>query len=480
MPGIKSVYTARTADVCVKYADDHEWCQLELWLPTSSALAVIADFRGGGGISQPAIWDHGWFPSEEAADKAYIDQLMDAGIAYARVEYPNFPHADVNSRHWPNVRSPHSWRIARKAIQFMQTNALNGKITGTRSRTLPQNYTGYVASGTSMGAYIAAQIALASDGMSAYEDTLSLSLGDKTMRASGRVKGAICTDLPGVFTIYDDSISGDGIQFFGASENFTPDIVNANTTAAAQNDIVQKWNRWSNIPKEAKESIGLVGHINANSSENRHIGLFLNGPVSAEEGSYLTSGLTIIATGYSVVGSLSAASSITTPVAGKGGTVKLAVEQNSTLYVYVEPNSATNSGMPDSSVTDDWTGALTVKDASGVTVATVTSGAYIASGSDVYKTFLTRSSAVSTAISSDLDSFSSLQTAHPITSAAIIKYYRDLVFARNGQTSLDRFYGGSHYPAQISGDTSGFNFDASLVYGDEVMDWIRTDLGIDV
>lgn len=480
MPGIKSVYNSRTADFSARYSDAHPWCRLDIWRPSGSAVGVEVNFRGGGGISQPALHSRYYEQAVEEIDKDYVDAMLTAGFAYVRVEYPNFASQAVKSRHHPFLRSPHSWRVAQRAVQFIQTNALNGKLTGSRSVTLPADYRQFLGSGTSMGAYIAAQIALSPDGMMPYEDAFKLSINDKRVHAPGRVRAAYLNDLPADFRIYADEVSGEGIQFFGVSDRFYPDVINANNAGGIDDEIVTRWNRWSNISKEEKDLISLIPTIAADSSENRHVGFFCVGSASFEESSYLASGMTIRATAYTVSGTLSGATTIVTTDVSKGGNVKLATEDDGVLLVYVEPNSATFSGFPDTTVANHWTGALTVKNIAGATVATINSGGYELRGSDARKAFITRDQAVASLLADGFAQQDELTTPHSVTHSAVVKYYRDLVFDRHGLDTLDVYMLGGHYPAQISGDTAGPAFNPSFDQAAEVLEWLENTMGFDL
>jgi hypothetical protein len=451
MPGQRDTYCARTADVSVAYSDKHWWCRLTGFIPDGEIKAVHGALRGGGGISQPSTWAREFDPEAGVADTGtFIDAMLGLGVAVFEIEYPNLPTTLAESRHFPTLRLPHTWRIVLDAFRFMQANATNGRITGSRSITLPTEPGRYVASGVSEGALLAAQLALAPRGLTGYDDTYHQSpMGFYAPRASGRIAGAICHDLPADFRIYDKSISGDGIQHFGVSERFYTDSIN-------NEDILPAVVRWEGVSREAKRDAGILEVIRADAMENRSVGLLLNCSGSTVEGSYLNSGLTFSITG-SVTGNLTGATSVSlTATPTKTATIKLIhTTEGGALHVYAEPGSTTNLA--------DWTGDLTFS--TGATVAYGGGAGYTVTGADTRKQFLTRKQAVASIL--DIPSYSltatlgsdafaeqpELTTPHPVDMGALVRYYREQVFSRPGRTNRDVYRLGSRYPAQISGDS---------------------------
>lgn len=448
MPGQRDTYAVRTADVSFNYSDRHWWCRATGYLPSGTILAVHCALRGGGGISQPSTFSREFEPESEVAESAEtIDALLGLGVAVFEIEYPNLPTSLLESRHWPTFRLPHTWRIAQSALQYMQTHAADGQITGSRSIVLPSSASRYVASGVSEGALIAAQIALAPNGLTGYDDTFRQSpLGEYAARASGRAAGAICNDLPADFRIYDESISGDGIQHFGPAERWYTDPFN-------NEDIVPAVARWRGVPREAKRDAGILEVIRADSSENRSVGLLLNCSGSQEEASYLRSGLTFQLTG-AVTGLLEGATTIFVQASPtKVATVKLIHTTTAGVtFVYAEPGASTNLA--------DWTGTLEFS--TGATVAS-----YVVSGADTRKTFLTRQQMLEIVLDGTAAQIASgvyganafaeqpeLIGPHPVDMAALVRHERERVFRRPGRTSRDVYRLGSRYPAQISGDTA--------------------------
>lgn len=449
MPGQRDAYNMRTADVTASHSDAHPWCRITGFLPAGDAVAVHCALRGGGGISQPSTWAAEWDREGDLAVAGETaDLLLSKGVAVFEIEYPNLPTSLLESRHWPTLRLPHTWRLAIDAIHFIQGNSQNGRITGTRSQVLPSDEHYYVVEGTSEGALMAAQIALAPRGLLGYDGQFRQSpQGNYARRTTGRVAGAICNDLPSDFRIYDESISGDGIQHFGVQERFYTDPFN-------NEDIVPAVPRWRGVSREAKRDAGILEVIRADTMENRSVGLLLNCSGATNEASYLNSGLTFTITG-SVVGSLTGATEVhRTSDSAKTATVKLIhTTIGGSLHVYAEPSAATNLA--------DWAGDLTFS--TGATVAYSGGLGFQVTGADTRKQFLTREAALRIILDTQnlagepgANAFQEqpeLVTPHPVDMAALVRWYREKVFSRAGRTSRDIYRLGSRYPAQISGDT---------------------------
>jgi hypothetical protein len=476
-----TTHTPRTADVVVTFSYESWACRIEGWLPTGvdEILGVYTWFQGGGGVAETPHWDRWHDPDGSVGEgDALIDALHAASYAYFRVTIPNLPRTGIGSRHNPYYRTPHTFRLARAAIQYLQTHALDGKVTGSRDVTLPVDYRGYVAAGPSEGALVAAHLALAPGGVNRYDASrYRQSFRPDSYTADGSVIGAVLNAGPLEFRIYDPGISGAGIQHFGVSEAYAQDTLNAYTATADKGLVATQRTRWEQVSIEEMRDIGVIDTVLADYPQNRSKSFLVLGSEQTNEASYLRSGLTLTVPTALLTGTLTGAATIHTAVSGKGGTVKGFKLVDTTYYIYVEPNANTNVGLPDTTVTNDWTGTLTVKNGAGSSIATITTG-YGYDGSDNYKTFKTRTQAVEQILDSDYARVLELSSPHPVDASALFKYARDIIFTRHGLESRDRYFLGNDYVASISGDDPALLWNDDTTIEDETIDWMQNELGM--
>lgn len=381
MPGTRATYNAIYSDVEVRYSDLHEWCVMQVLVPSVAITGVLCIFRGGGMISQPFIWDADYDPAATWGPDD-IDTLLGDGVMIVRVEYPNGPQGTLGSRHTPFMRFPDNWRIAAKAIQFIKTHAEDGLITGSAAKTIPTNHRKYIVQGQSAGASMAAMIAFAPDGAVPYDDSLSWNVDPYAVKFSHRVGGCILYDFPTFdFRLFSDDISSAAIPFLAVSER---------AYGSTRNTTFKKI---AVLPEADRLASSLMPLVQLDLQENRSLGvLALSNATSLYEASYLGSGLSIEftlasgtttgATKVRVVATPTKFATIKGFYAGAGGS----------LYMYAEADSGTNYA--------DWfTGstpnAIELVNSGGTVVGTINGaaladGGYDLMGDDTYKTFKTR------------------------------------------------------------------------------------------
>lgn len=456
MPGARSTYTARTADYHIPYSDEHPWCGLDVFLPDGDIKAVWAYDRGGGNISEPNVWDRWGFDPDAGAGETgtFIEAMLDAQVAYVRVEYPNGLQPIYTSRHHPTVREPHNWIFTQRAFQFMQTHALDGWITGSRSRTLPVDYRGYFFAGPSAGALNAAMVALSPRGHIPYDALFRRNFGRFAVAADGMIRGAWCDDLPAEFMTYGNDLSANTLPFFGDSGRLLGDDAN--------NRAIVNATRASRLRREDRRDIGPLLLAQLRAASHQHVSLVINTSGSSNlEASYFGSGLTFSVTAST--GSHAGATSISvTSTPAVTATVKKIVDLGGgVLRVYAEPNASTFLAQ--------WTGNLTLGGAS------IT--AYTVAGNDSRKTFLTRAQSNAVLEAADYGPFQDLVTPHHVAGAGALASEREAFFAALGVANPDRYYLGSEYPAEISGDTPCTAYDSTFDRADEALDWMA-DCGV--
>lgn len=459
MTGPIGTYTARNPDYRFYYPFPDGRCAVDLWLPGPVVRAVYGWLRGGGLISSSANTDR-WYHHDKSVGEsdAFIEELIDAGVAFARIDYPGGPQTALSARHHPYFRLPHTWMLAQMAVQYMQTHALDGLCTGSSSVHLPVDYRGYYVGGPSAGALMAGFMAFSPIGHIPFDSGYPRNLGYYGRKADGRVKGVVLEEVPSHFELYSSDISSAALPFFGTANRWYPGEMNT-------------VKRWDVLRRQTKNDVSLYELIRAGAYENRKVGVFTNCSQSVYEASYLRSGLTMQVVAFTGALDPNAATIVKASDATKGGAIKMVAYSNSTYFIYIEPNAATNSGFPDGA-SNDWTGNYTVKDGAGTTMGTVTS--YVVAGNDNRKTYLTRQAAVAiakTALASDNPQFDELTFPHPSILGALV---RD---ALDGQPrdAADSHHLGDHYSAQISGDDPCLIFDATQTKGEAVLAWMAAN-----
>jgi hypothetical protein len=458
MPGARSTYTARTADYHVQYSDEHPWCGLDVFLPDGDAIAAWIYNRGGGNISEPNRWDRwGYDPDAGAGESAaFIEAMLDANIAYIRAEYPNGPQPIFTSRHHPTVREPHNWMFMQRAVQFMQTHALDGRITGSRGRTLPVDYRGYFMAGPSAGALNAAMVALAPRGHVPYDSLFRRNFGPFAVEADGRIKGAWCDDLPAEFMTYGDDLSANTLPFIGDSGRVLGDD--------AGNKAIVNATRLSRVRRENLRDIGPLKLVELDANENTYVSLLINTSGSSNlEASYFGSGLTFAVSAST--GSFAGATSISVAATPSvTATVKKIVDLGGgVLRVYAEPGASVFLAQ--------WVGNLTLGS------ATIT--AYTVAGNDTRKTFLTRAQSTEVLKAADYGPFQDLVTPHHVAGAGAVASAREALFAARGIANPDVYYLGSEYPAEISGDAPCTFYDSTHDRAQAALDWMANN-GVEI
>lgn len=440
MPGTRATYSAIYSDVEVRYSDAHEWCVMQVLVPSVTITGVLCIFRGGGMISQPFIWDADYDPATEWGPED-TDALLGAGVLLVRVEYPNGPQGTLGSRHTPFMRFPDNWRVAAKAIQFIKTHAEDGLITGSASKTIPTDPRSYLVQGQSAGASMAAMIAFAPDGSIPYDDSLSWNVDPYAVKFSHRVGGCLLYDFPTIdFRLFSDDISSAAIPFLAVSER---------AYGSTRDNTFRKI---AVLPEADRLASSLLPLVQLDLQENRTIGvLAISNATSKYEASYLGSGLTFefsLASGTTT--GAAKVRVVATPT--KFATIKL-IEAGAggALFMYAEPDSGTNY--------EDWFDVnnqpepIELVNSGGGVIGAITD--YTVEGDDNYKTFKTREEALAIidAAGSEIPQF---VYPHHVDFSALLKRERETIRDRHGISSAtwyDEYYLGSHYPAQISGDT---------------------------
>ena len=465
MPGARATYNAINFDVEFRYSDDHEFCVAQAIFPSDAVDIVGVYITFGTLIAQPFIWNAD-YDNDTEVDSTTIETLIAAGIVYVRADFPKGPANAVDSRH-PFMRLPDAWRSAGKVVQYMKTHALDGRITGTRSRTLPVDHRGYVVSGDSGGAVVAGMLAFASDGALPYDKDASWNMSPWKLTASHRVAGCALFDFPtGDFRIFADSISSAAMPFFGVAERFYPDTTGVN-------DI----QRFEVLSDENKLAASLVPMAQLDLEENRTLGVFLSSSAQGvDESSYRGSGATF---GYSALASGTTAGAVKVTVNAdptKVATIKLiqATFAGTTTYIYAESDSGT--------VIADFTGTLNLLNAAGATVGTLTSASgYTIVGEDTQRAYVTKQAVLATIDAAPGEPIAELTSPHRVEHSALLQRARELIRDRHGLTGNwhDRYYIGSAYPAQISGDSAAFPYNnttsdilALLAWMQEELDWV--------
>lgn len=458
-------FTAYSADIRRRYSFESCWLEIAVWMPTVECVGVWVATRSGGLISQPTIHDHYMNPDASVFESdEFIQAYLDAGIAYVQCEYSNGPHASISSRHQHWARFPRTWRQCMQALQFLQTHARDGQVTGSRLVQIPQSPDKYIMGGNSAASIMGAHIALAPDGIVPYEKPRWAQSIDKFARlSSGRCKGVYMNDPTPEFRLYDDSISGNAIAFYRPSENVLGDSFN--NTALFQSQ------KWRAIPTEHKAALGVVEKVRSAAPENFLVGMYLDASAAPNESSYLGSGLIFSLTSHTGVST----GAVTIRMSGdhaKSATIKMIVVDGSTWRVFAEANSSTNLV--------DWDGTAELVDSGNATVGTADVDATNVTGNDARKAFITRQQSVDEIVASEFGQFPELSSPHPVDLAAILRHYREqLLLLPHAPTALlDRYDMGSEYPALISGDTPCSSYQADGAHLARRMDWIQNVLHI--
>jgi hypothetical protein len=462
MPGVRATYNAIYSDVEFRYSDAHEWCVAQALIPSVTITGVLYVFRGGGMISQPFIWDADYDPAATWGPDD-TDALLTAGVMIVRVEYPNGPQGTLGSRHQPFYRFPDNWRIAGKAIQFVKTHATDGRITGTTTKTIPTNYRKHLAQGQSAGASMAAMLAFAPDGALPYDNsTVTWNNDAFRVTESHRVGGCILYDFPTIdFRLFADDISSAAIPFLAVSER---------AYGSTRNTTFKKI---AVLPEADRLASSLLPLVQLDLQENRSLGvMLLSNATSKYEASYLGSGLTLeftLATGTTT----GAVTVRVTADTAKSATIKsIDAGAGGALFMYAEPGASTNIA--------DWFDInnevvpIELVNSGGTIIATITD--YTIEGDDTYKTFKTREEALAIidAAGSEIPQF---VYPHHVDFSALLKRERETIRDRHGIPAAnwyDEYYLGSHYPAEISGDTEA----PPYLTTNPALAWIEARIGI--
>lgn len=468
MPGIRTDYKAIYTDVEFRYSDAHEWCVAQALIPSVDITGVLYIFRGGGMISQPFIWDADYdYDAVWPIDDDTLDTYMADGVMVVRVEYPNGPQGTVGSRHQPYYRFPDNWRLAGKAIQYVKSHATDGRITGSRTKTIPTDVRKHIAQGQSAGASIAAMLAFAPDGSLPYDNsTVTWNFDPFRLTESHRVGGCILYDFPTIdFRLFSDDISSAAIPFLAVSER---------VYGSTRNNTVKKI---ATLTDEQLLAASVLPLVQLDLQENRTLSVMaLSNATSLVEASYLGSGLTfefVLATGTTT----GAATICVNATPTKSATIKLIdAGSGGELYLYAEPASGT--------VIDDWTGALDIKNAGGTVIGTIIDAAYADGGYDVQgydsqPEFVTRQESL-TAMDAAIAAHTGVaefSLPHHVDFTALLKREREVIRDRHAIPTAnwtDAYYMGSHYPAQISGDNPA----PPYLTTDPVPAWLAARLGL--
>jgi hypothetical protein len=465
MAGTQTNYFAANADFILRYAD-HPSCIVRLWMPTGfrslTDMPVFVHLPGGG-------WDQPHADATASIHEPYTallgggasspyDLLLTAGWVVARAEYPHGTHVNPYARVHPTSRWPEIPRYIGRCIQFLKTHAENGYITGSTSSTLATHHSRYILAGDSAGGIEALNVAFQPDKWLPYEDRFVNSGGFDPFayRYNHRVRGVYITDAINDFSKFEsDAVSASALTRFGARENFfvTP--------------------AYGMIPREQKLVSSPLPLVEANASENQHVGIWQEmnegsitsgqtSPASGAVGSYLGSG-TVVQTG-SITGTFVAGEVVNGSVTGTGTLKGANLDDASTKYLYIER-----------STTATFEGTLT-----GVTsgaTCTVTD----CSGNNNRLTFLTYDDMIEiwdAAVDAGTE-IEDCRAVHEQGFGAALKRACDVNDSAN-HTNLHRHWLGNDYVAGISGNdhTAAFTWNGE-VFATEFMEWVTEDLGIE-
>jgi hypothetical protein len=457
MSGVQTSYNAQNCDVRKNYAE-HEQCIVRLWLPAGyrslEDMPVYLKIPGGGWNAPHAdatadIHDP---TGELIAGGDYIDDLLTAGWAVGRMEWPHGANVDIESRVHPTSRWPALTVAIGRCVQFLKTHALDGLVTGSTASTLATSHLRYILEGTSSSGIDAMNAAFLPDGGLRYQKGAVYRGGGTTFnyRYNHRVRGVVNSDGGCDFRKWaSNAVSADALPRFGPRENF---YVNP---------------ALGNVPNDQKRVCSPLWLAERAYPENLDLGVFCimdegsvpNGqsaPAVGAVGSFLGSGTTLVYLNAAQTGTFQVGETVTGATTGTG-TVKGRKVAGPNTYLYVERTT-----------TATFAGVVT----GGTSGATITA-TYECGGNNDRLAFLSPAQALAVWDAAGDGEIADCTAVHEQIHAPALKRQLEA----NGDT-LSRFYIANDYVAGLTGGyTPAFTWN-DLTLGDEILDWLENGLGI--